>query len=351
VNRQRIRRGFGALADAEAFCTVKRDELRAQGMNALVLPERDKADARRALEILRPVGGTLIQAAEEYARRHPATVTETFRETCQRYLAAMEKEGRRQASINDKRVKFGKLCEGLGGRPVASVDDLDVKTWVEEQGFTNGTGRAYAGAAKSALSFFRGEKRERRATDEKPPVTWSVATVRKIMQAAENSVPEFVPALAVLFFAGCRPDEVKRLTWDAIKLDDREIHLTGEITKTRTTRHVHIEDNLLQWLAAYRGTGLLVSSPGRYLKSRLAVMKAAGVDGWPVDVARHTFATALYNSTGDAAKVMQALGHFGSADTFTRHYKGVPMSKRDAAAYFKIGPEAAENVLLLRQTA
>ncbi len=353
VNGQRIRRGYCDLKEAKEFCETKRNELKVHGLNALILPESVKQQALKAIEILKPMGVSLIEAATEYATRHPATNSESFRDTCNRYLADMEKQGARDLSVKDKRIKFGKLCDTLGDKPTIGIDDLDLTAWTAAQGYTNGTARAYIGAAKSALAFYRGEKKQKRLEDEKTPETWTPDQVRKLMAAAEKDVPEFVAPLAVLFFAGCRPDEVKRLTWDNINLTEKHINLDGSITKTRTSRNIEIQDNLLAWLAAHKAQGPLVASGSQYTVLRTKAMKAAGIDGWPVDVARHTFATALYKATEDVGKVMAALGHFGSADTFTRHYKGVPMTKKQAAAYWKIKPaaQADSNVIQMKGAA
>jgi hypothetical protein len=67
-------------------------------------------------------------------------------------------------------------------------------------------------------------------------------------------------------------------------------------------------------------------------------MEMCALSVWPKDVARHTFATAHYNAHQDAARTMAQLGHFGSPQMFLTHYKGVPMSAADAAAYWKIEP-------------
>ena len=74
-------------------------------------------------------------------------------------------------------------------------------------------------------------------------------------------------------------------------------------------------------------------------------MKLAKIDRWPVDVSRHTYATAHYMAHQDAAKTAAQLGHFEGLSTFTRHYKGL-MTPRDAAKYWKIKPVKNENNII-----
>ena len=343
VEGRRVRKAFTDLEQAKNFCHEKRREIVNRGARSLDLPDAIRAAAMTAMDILRGTGATIVQAAEEYARRHPKTQGETFRQTCDRYLANMEAEERRPASIDDKRGKFARLCEGLGDRTTASIDRLDIEQWIAGKGYKNGTAHAYKGAAKTLTAFFKGEKRQHRNADEKPPETWNVKTVADLFTKAESFTPELVPALAVLFFAGLRPNEMLRLTWDQIDLAGRVIRLTGDVTKTRTMRNVEIADNLRAWLTAYRGTGPLVASLGCYRKMRETLMEKCGLAEWPTDVARHTFATLHYATHKNAATTMAQLGHFGNPQTFVTHYKGIPVTAADAAAFWKIKPATAAN--------
>lgn len=343
VDGRRIRRGFTELSAAETYCRAKRLEIRNQGTRALSFDDRLRRDALAALRILKPIGVSLTDAATEYARRHPATATETFRQACDRYLLWMRDNGRRELSIKEKTWKLDRLCrEGLESMPMAAVDAIEVEKIIKAGVYTQNAARDHLRAAKTIMAFYRGENRQGRRSDEKPPETWKPGTVAAVMAAAESDVPKIVPALAVLFFAGIRPDEMKRMTWDAVNLTSGEIYLSGDITKTRTIRHVEISDNLKSWLLAYRGAGKLVPSDTRYRTMREKVMKLAAIDSWPVDVARHTYATMLYRLTGDVNKVMAQLGHFGNAETFVRHYKGVPATANEAKVYFRITPDAAK---------
>lgn len=339
IGGKRVRKGYKNLKEAQVFCHEKRAEIINKGTQALNLSDAVRVHALKAMEILAGTGATIVEAAEEYVLRHPKMQGETFRQTCDRYLAGMEADGRRQASLDDKRGKFARLCDGLGDHPTAGVDRLDIQRWIEGRGYRNGTAHAYEGAAASLLKFFKGQKRRsHRNGNEKPPATWDVKTVVALFKKAENETPEIVPALAILFFAGLRPTEMLRLTWGMIDFEGGVIRLTGEETKTRTMRNVELTDNLRAWLLAYRGTGPLVSSLGVYRSKRERLMEKCQIADWPTDVARHTYATMLYNSTHDAAKVMAQLGHFGSAQTFVTHYKGVQASPADVEAYWKIKP-------------
>ena len=338
---RRVRQGFNSIEEVKTFCQIKRTEITNRGLLALDFSTAARDDAIRAIEILTGTGASLVQAAEEYVKRHPRAESETFRQTCDKYLACMQREGRRPASIKDKQVKLNRLCTALGACPSASIDKLDLRQWADAADLTAGTAHAYIGAANSVLAMFRGERRERlRHADEKPPATWTVATVKALFHVAEREVPDAVPALAVLFFAGIRPTEMMRLTWNEIDLGAGLIRLTGEVTKTRHLRNVEIRPNLSKWLLAHRPAdgGPLVKSPASWRVAREKLMRSAKIAAWPVDVPRHTYATMLLATTHDAAHVANELGHFSSTETFVRFYKGVPVAVADAVAFWKIRP-------------
>jgi hypothetical protein len=80
-------------------------------------------------------------------------------------------------------------------------------------------------------------------------------------------------------------------------------------------------------------------------------MKKAAVTRWPVDVARHSFASYDYALNANAAATAAKLGHFGGLEMFARHYKGIA-TRKDAEAYFGIVPEArAGNVIPMPRAA
>ena len=82
------------------------------------------------------------------------------------------------------------------------------------------------------------------------PQIFTPDEVRKIL----NSTPpqsEIRAFTAIAAFTGIRNAELKRLTWDKIRLDDREIILDSEITKTASRRIVKIPENLAKWLEPY----------------------------------------------------------------------------------------------------
>lgn len=84
----------------------------------------------------------------------------------------------------------------------------------------------------------------------KTPEIFKVSEIAKMLPLTKP-LSDIRAYIAIGAFAGLRSKEIERLTWDKIKLADREIVLDSEVTKTGSRRVVKITENLAQWLAPY----------------------------------------------------------------------------------------------------
>jgi len=69
----------------------------------------------------------------------------------------------------------------------------------------------------------------------------------------------------------------------------------------------------------------------------LAARKAAGIETWPPDALRHTWASCRLALTGDAARTAAEAGHDQSV--LHRHYRALT-SRAEAEAWFGILPSS-----------
>ena len=350
-NKARERKCFRDLEQAKTYASQKHTERINYGTAIFNLSDKHRRDAITALDILGD-RTTLTVAAQLWAKMNPANNAETIVTTAARYIRGMRREGCRRISQKEKIWKYRKFIGFLGAdRLTAGLTMDDAKAFCDASKYTGTTRRNYERAFKNLLNFYAGNKKGKVNHDEKLPETWPPATVEKIFKTAAAHHAEAIPCLTVMFFCGLRPHEAFRLSWEAVDLTAKEIHITPEISKVRDARYVSIPENALKWLAAHRGKTGLVSG-GIYVFRRLRelIMKKAGLDRWPVDVTRHTFATAHYVLHGDAAKTMKELGHFGSSETFVKHYKSA-MSKRESEKFWEIEPREGKIVRLNQATA
>ena len=171
------------------------------------------------------------------------------------------------------------------------------------------------------------------AVDSKKEVRiYTPAEIRKILQAATKKHPDLVPAIALMTFAGVRPDhldgEIVKLEWSHILYNDRRherIELPGGITKTGKQRSVKIRPSLLSWIHWHvQRVGindkLVCPVKGQALRKKMReVFEEAKViriqDGF-----RHSFAS--YLAPIEGMDIVEAeLGHQGGREVLNRHYR------------------------------
>ncbi|HMO03182.1 MAG TPA: hypothetical protein PKC67_09920 [Kiritimatiellia bacterium] len=337
---KRERQCFRDLVMAKAHCQALRIKVRNEGLSFLALNSKQRADAIEALTLLAG-RASLVEAAQAFNTLNPVGVVETVAQTVQRYLETMRVEGARPISINEKRQKLTKLADAYGDRPTSSLIRDHLNTLADKLGYQGTNRTKYIGAWQSALNLYAGTRRTAASTgDKKPAETFHPDVVRKLFSVAAINHPDVAPVLALLFFAGLRPEEVQRMTWEAIKIGEGYIDVAPSMSKTRDGRHVTIQKNLSSWLMKYRrARGPVAPTKAATRRLRELVMRKAGLTEWPNDVARHTFATAHFTAFKDSGDTCKELGHFGSQSTFVRHYKGL-MTEAEAKAFWSITPEA-----------
>lgn len=171
----------------------------------------------------------------------------------------------------------------------------------------------------------------------KTPKIFTPEEVRKILDSTPPK-SEIRAYVAISAFTGIRNAEMQRLTWDKIKLEDREIILDSEITKTASRRIVKIPENLAKWLEPYvweLGTKKKILN-----KSKTTLInklhESLGKGNWIKNGLRHSAATYYLALTKNAYLTAEQMGH--AVDVLKQNYNGLAR-ERDAIKYFEILPE------------
>lgn len=120
--------------------------------------------------------------------------------------------------------------------------------------------------------------------------------------------------MAIMLFAGIRPEEVTRLVWNDINEEEMIISVRGQSSKTGGVRHVKILSPLKSFFEALKGTEELESKlvPRNWSNKWGCIHKRAGWGEnkpWPPDVLRHTFASYHKKHFNDMASLKDAMGH------------------------------------------
>lgn len=161
-----------------------------------------------------------------------------------------------------------------------------------------------------------------------------------------------LPAIVLGLFCGLRTEELKRLGWQHIHLDEEKpyVSIGSEIAKKRRKRNVEIPENAKAWLLPYKQNSGPVGEHRHVtdFDKRFRKVLQAGEFGywkdikkkkvwyseWKENYMRHTYGSALYALTNDSMYVSSQLGH-RSDDVLFAHYREL-MTKDAAGEYFSL---------------
>jgi len=167
--------------------------------------------------------------------------------------------------------------------------------------------------------------------------TIGILTVEQIVHLLEKASTELVPYLAIGAFAGLRRAELERMDWKEIDLQSGLIEVTATKAKSVRRRFVRIQPNLAKWLQSHVQLSGNVT-PKNYRELLDAAREAAGIDEWPQNALRHSFASYHLARFNDAAALALELGHTNSNLVF-QHYRQLVKPKQ-AERYWKLAPIA-----------
>jgi integrase len=192
------------------------------------------------------------------------------------------------------------------------------------------------------------------------PEILTIEQAENLLRTAAESERKLLPCVALGLFAGLRSNEILRLKWGAIDYDNKEsedgkrlpapiVVIDEQVAKTRQQRHVTITPALAAWLALvdHGDDDLKIwqHTDKSYERAMRRLARKAGIENWPHNGLRHTFASCLCAMQGvDYARTQ--LGHSaGEQDTIFKHYRRL-LKPAEAERLFAIRPEGKGKKLL-----
>ena len=342
---KRFRRFFETKESAKAWLDNHREKSLVEGRAGFAFTDAQRADARHALKELAAFkGATLTDAAKHFAdflRRTERTVP--VAELIAMFLKAKKADGRAPRYLADLQTRLGAFRDSFGDKLTAAVTTRDLDDWLHGLPLGPQSRVNYRRVLHALFNFAcaREFARDNPVTRTgkpkvfaKEPGILTPAQFERLLNAADERLR---PALVIGGFAGLRPAELHRLTWDAVNLEERHVSVSAKTSKTASRRLVPICDNLLAWLltAPKRiGPVLPVSDAiGRGLS--LAAREAAGIKKWPADALRHSWVSYRFALTGDAARTAGEAGH--DVAVLHKHYRALA-TRAEAERWFAIIP-------------
>lgn len=353
LNGKRVRQRAKSLDEAKTKCHTLEEGSNSQNIARTNLNSDQIKDAERTFELL-PSGVSLSTVASYYLDNYIKTSTPIIDAIC-KYLET--KEHRSPQTYRDAKGKLMRFHQWAGDQALEAITEKGARLFLQSvpkgsyNHFLRITKGFYRWAERQQLvnenPFTHIQLRTRQHTDV-ALLTCDEAT--KLLEAAQGIQDgELLAYTAIILFAGLRPDsEMKKLTWDAINMEDAEIRVT--IGKTRTPRTVEMPSNLLRWLMMCDRSKPIY--PTNFRRKWAKVRNAAGFKGgsahtekeknaeqdlkpWIKDVTRHSAISYRVRKTGD---INTAATWAGNSPAIIRtNYLGL-VSGSDAKAYYSLNP-------------
>lgn len=227
-----------------------------------------------------------------------------------------------------------RMCPEMKHRQVRSITAEDCRRWLDAC-FSSPRQWAKGRIILSGIFSFsvrQGWCRQNVTAQLSPPVIkehrirpLSLYETRQLLRSArEHFNGSCLPACALMLYAGLRPQETRRLTWDKINLKAGVLNITPNHSKTGGSRQVGIHPVLAELLekhipAHHRNRPVC---PANWDKKWREVRRKSGIlkkSGWVQDVLRHTFASYHLAYFRKPGLLEREMGHVDSRLLETRY--------------------------------
>ena len=333
------------------------------GKEGLSFPAELRGMALTADRMLKPYGRTLLQAAEFYKahldadkqRKDSALVPVLAQEWYESKKGGKTKH-LRATTLKDIMESAETLKKLFEDKRVLEVTTADISKYLD--GLEVGLRRKFNVRARLSqffnwcivhghLSSNPCEKIEIHVEGNDVTI-FTPAEALRLMTLCRHT-PQFSDIAlyhAISLFAGLRPTECQLLRWEQVHLAEKTITVLAATSKTKETRNVPIEANLLQWIesiAPENPRGLV--TPQTNLVQRLQALHSAlgyrvstrnaGASSWPQDVLRHSYGSYWLAKYKQRAVLAENMGN--SLQIIKKHYRQV-VSKSATTEFWRITP-------------
>ena len=176
----------------------------------------------------------------------------------------------------------------------------------------------------------------RKKVIEKEILPLKLSEIKRIIANAKkehNGI--YLPAVALLVFAGIRPREVRRLTWQDIDLQENTITVRSQCSKTGGVRQVEIMPQLKRILLSYKPQTQQKICPANWQRRWRKIRYDSGFRScWVQDVLRHTYASYFAKCFKDLARLQVNMGHSNQMLLQHRYINMRNISHGEAKCFF-----------------
>ncbi len=349
VGGKRTFKNFATKTDAETF---QRKCLKAEAhKNPLVLSDIDaitRHEVLAALSRLHEYRATITEAVDFFLKHaRPVKAEASIQTVMDEFHSVKEKAGLSEKYLRTAKDSFfSPFRDYFENCLITNVTADATEKYIYRHKTWNPTTRAThirhlnvlfnfaierGHATLNPLSKVQRPKRQSNNASEK---VMSVEQAIGLLQYAfKNDFKQECTALVLTLFCGVRVDEVDRLTWDKIKLDEEVPVVALDQTKANRRRVNVLPDNAVQWLKELRSTGRVTAENH---EGRMRWMRKTSKTEYQQNSARISFASYHVAMHEDPAKTSLLLGH-QNPSLLWNTYRAL-VSKEDAKRYWRITP-------------
>ena len=347
-------------------------ELGEGASDVLTLSGRDRFAYQRAIETLSPLGldldfaatrlaeasklaggpEFLVEAARFYAEAKKATpAPKMVADVVAELIGNRRSNGKSELYLRDLRVRLEQRFAGAFRVPIASISTSDVEKFLDDVKGRPRTKKNYLTIIGTLLQF---AKSRGYLPDSHPGISKvqfnaestgeiQIFTTEEMSALLAAAKPTLIPALAVCAFAGLRSEEVKRLEWSQVNIEEKHIVVSARNAKTRNRRIVPIPENLRLWLLPYSKCAGRVF-PFVNLAIQFGKLSMDSGIPWKKNALRHSYISYRVAKVQSAEKVALEAGN--SARVIRTNYLKM-VTKAKANQWFSIKPAPSNNIIPL----
>jgi len=351
---KRKRSFFETKQQANSFVAFKNAELKRNGVEGAEFPTSLRIMAQDCSAQLQAFGKTIADATKYFIAHLKASEKScTAAQLVKELVAAKEHDGASARHVSDLRSRLNIFAEKFDGQMVATITTKEIDHWLRSLKVSAVTRNHYRRLLVLAFNF---AVRQGYATDnpakeadkaKEHSSDIGILTIAQSARLLESATPDVLPYIAIGLFAGLRRAELQRLDWSEIDFESSLIEVTAQKSKTAQRRFVTMQPNLREWLLPLRKHRGNVTSDEtfEFRKAFDQARIAAGIDEWPDNALRHSFASYHMAHFKNAAATALELGHHDSRITFA-HYREL-VKPKEAERYWNIKPSATSKVVQL----
>ena len=358
-NGKRSRKFFKTKAEAKTYADLKNNELLNRGIEHAEFPTALRVMAQECADRLRPFGKTLKDASDFFLTHLKASEKScTAIHLVKELVAAKEKDGASVRHVGDLRVRLNKFAEKFDGQMVATITSGEIDDWLRSLDVAPVTRNNFRRLVVLMFNFAVGRgytssnPAEKTAKARQPKAKPGILSVEQASALISRAAPEILSYIAIGLFAGLRRAEIERLDWSEIDFESGHIEVTAEKSKSKVgNRFITMQPNLRKWLLPHRKLKGNVTPQDRFEFRQLfeQARKDAGINEWPDNALRHSFASYHVAKFRDAKGLALEMGHTDSGMLFN-HYRAL-VKQNEAERYWSIRPVTTANVVTMQRSA